>query len=97
MLRLVSSWIPIKEAWPLIGRFPLLVTDGDLTVRAFTVRTPSRSFTYGIVIPEACQDYFKSCYITHWIYIKNLAYQDYLKYFPTGNHATRAPTYRERL
>lgn len=82
-------WIPINHAWPLLGRKALLVTDGDLTVRAWTVRKPSRVFPYGIVIPEDCHTYFKSDYITHWIYIKNMNHADYFAFFPRGNHDDR--------
>jgi hypothetical protein len=84
-----TMWVPIDEAWPAIGKKPLLITDGDFTIRAFTVHQPNKAFPYGIVVPEYAHNYFKSKYITHWIYIKNLNYMEYLMYFPKGNHEAR--------
>jgi hypothetical protein len=82
-------WISITDRWPDPGRKHILITSGDLTVRALTVRIPTKSYPMGIIIPEYARSFFKHSDITHWIYVANLPYMEFLHFFPNGNHDKR--------
>ncbi len=82
---MTTSWISVREAWPDLGRKNILVTDGDITVRAWTVRKETHFYKHGIVLPAHTRSYFKIEYITHWIYIRNLPFDEFFMFFPRGN------------